>query len=197
MNSPRELHVADTHANGAGGNNVFNEHEVIHRLKHYLPAQSPLKDFIHHNTLHGFQNQKFEDGIRNASEIFGYKVSLQLDEYRAAFKKGQIRPDILDRVISAHADMTSSQDWHHRMVDKTYDQNYKPLVGRLRNVWRTTYHMDMDTEVHPLLFRILCSYLDQGVSIWDFPAQETTFLGSIRALERNSFFQSFSYETCT
>jgi len=56
----------------------FNEHDVLHELKHYLPAQAPLKDFIHHNTLHAFQKYKFYDGLRMASELFGYKVSLSL-----------------------------------------------------------------------------------------------------------------------
>ena len=50
---------------------IFNEHEVLHELKHYLPSQAPLKDFIHHNTLHAFQNFKFYDGIRQASKIYG------------------------------------------------------------------------------------------------------------------------------
>ena len=62
--------------------NGFNEHDVLHDLKHYLPAQAPLKDFIHHNTLHAFQNLKWDKAIRKAEKMFGYKVSLSIDEYR-------------------------------------------------------------------------------------------------------------------
>ena len=29
---------------------VFDEQHVLHELKHYLPTQTPLKDFIHHNS---------------------------------------------------------------------------------------------------------------------------------------------------
>ena len=63
----------------------FNEHDVLHELKHFLPAQSPLKDFIHHNTLHAFQTSKFYDATRNASGILGYRVSLSLLEYRSLY----------------------------------------------------------------------------------------------------------------
>src|ERR1700741_801483 len=78
----------------------FNEHDVLHELKHFLPAQAPLKDFIHHNTLHAFQNLKFEKATHNASEIFGYKVSLPLNEFRSLYDKGKIRKDILEKIIT-------------------------------------------------------------------------------------------------
>jgi hypothetical protein len=69
---------------------LFSEEETLHRLKHYLPSQAALKDFIHHNTLHAFQHQKFEVAIRNANKIFGHSVSLSLSEYRALHFKGRI-----------------------------------------------------------------------------------------------------------
>ena len=73
----------------------FDEHELLHELKHFLPAQAPLKDFVHHNTLHAFQDLKFYDALRRASKIFGYKVSLSLEEYRSLYTKEQINNAIL------------------------------------------------------------------------------------------------------
>ena len=66
----------------------FDEAHVLHELKHYLPAQAPLKDFIHHNTLHAFQHLPFFKAIRSAANTFGYRVSLSLFEYRTAYAKG-------------------------------------------------------------------------------------------------------------
>ena len=48
----------------------FDEHKVLHNLTHYLPAQNPLKDFVHHNTLHAFQHIKFHEALLNIKPIF-------------------------------------------------------------------------------------------------------------------------------
>lgn len=169
----------------------FDVDEVLHLLKHYLPAQAPLKDFIHHNTLHAFQNQNFFEGLRHASEIFGYKVAMQLDEYRERYHKGEIHPDILDKAILRNCGGGNLEAWRERLLTREYDTYPLPLVGRLRSVWKTAYHLDFDALVHPLLFRLLCSYLDQGVSMWDFPASQGGFLHSCQELERNSFASFF------
>ena len=51
--------------------------------------------------------------------------------------------------------------------------------------------MDLDSIVHPILFRIVCSYLDQGISIWSFPVKEKTFLAALREMELESFSSFF------
>ena len=56
--------------------------KILHDIKHYLPSQKTLKDFIHHNTLHAFQEKSFFDALHQSSKIFGYKTYLSLAEFR-------------------------------------------------------------------------------------------------------------------
>src|SRR4051812_6298919 len=113
----------------------FDEQKTLEELKHHLPAQAPLKDFIHHNTLHAFQNLRFFKALNQASEIFGYKVSLALDEYRAYFREGRIREKVLEKVIIEMEDLDPSVDWKNRCLQKKYAETSIPRVGRLRANW--------------------------------------------------------------
>jgi uncharacterized protein YbcC (UPF0753/DUF2309 family) len=170
---------------------IFKAEEVIHELKHYLPAQASLKDFIHHNTLHAFQNMKFQEGIFAASEIFGYKVSLSLEEYRSLYSSNRIREDILDKIISENKGSEHLKEWKGKMLYQQYDEASIPRIGQLRSYWKNIYKTDLDSLVHPLLFRIICSYLDQGISVWNFPLWENGFLASIKEMEQKSFSSFF------
>lgn len=170
---------------------VFDEHAVLHELKHYLPAQAPLKDFIHHNTLHAFQNMNFYDGLRHASEIFGYKPSLTIHEYRALYQEKKIHTDVLDHVILTRKGAGDFQEWKSKVLYAEYGRKPTPRIGAVRSHWKSQFKIDLDSLVHPILFRILCSYLDQGISIWNFPVWHKGLLESIREMERTSLTSFF------
>src|SRR5688572_735925 len=160
--------------------NRFDEDEVLHELKHYLPSQTPLKDFIHHNSLHAFQHLKFYNAIFKASKIFGYQVTLQLEEFRQLYKIGRIKNDILDKIIGDRKGHENLTQWKENLVSKHYDTCNSPRIGLLRSQWKSQYKIDLDSQVQPLLFRILSSYLDQGISLWNFPVKPEGFLFSLR-----------------
>ncbi len=169
----------------------FNEQDIIMSLKHYLPTQTPIRDFIHHNTLHAFQNMKFFDAIFKASKIFGYQVTLELEDYRKLFLLGRITKSSLEKVLTDHAGEQALNEWKYKMFHETYSISNSFRIGRLRAYWKSAYGVDLDNLVHPLLFRILCSYLDQGIAIWHFPDVDKGFLAAVRSLESESLSSFF------
>ncbi len=170
---------------------MYNEHDIIHHLKHFLPAQAPLKDFIHHNTLHAFQDKSFHFALKDAKESLGYKTYLSLNEYRKRFRQGQISEQIIDKIIAKKYSDKNISYWKSKMFSSAVNEGVDPRLGIIRTKWTTEYNLEIDDFVHPLLFRILCSYLDQGISIWDFPTEKRSFIENIKHLESNTFASFF------
>jgi uncharacterized protein YbcC (UPF0753/DUF2309 family) len=170
---------------------VFDDQHTLHELKHYLPAQASLKDFIHHNTLHAFQKQKFFEGTRQASQIFGYRVSLSVHEYRQLYREGKIRQDVLEKILSDKKGQNNLSSWLFNLHEKKYEAQALPRIGALRSNWKRIFRFDLDSMVHPILFRVLCAYLDQGIAMWNFPVWQKDFFVAIQEMERTSFTSFF------
>ena len=170
---------------------IFDESKVLLELKKYLPAQAPLKDFIFQNNLEAFQNLNFFKGLNAASEIFGYKGFLRLSEFRALYAARKISEEVLERIIVNRKGFDSVKEWKGFLLLKEYGVLSPPRVRTLRANWKSEYKTDLDSLVHPVLFRILSNYLDQGISIWHFPIDENGFLVTIKEMEKHSFISFF------
>lgn len=176
----------------------FAEHDVLHKLSHYLPAQNPLKDFVHHNTLHAFQHLPFHEALQKATNVFGYKTYLSIEDFREKYLSGKISKEILSHVIFNRKIEHSYDLWLDKALHKVYDESIYPRIGKLRSQWKINYEINLDKATHGVLFRVLCSYLDQGISIWPFPIHDQGFLTSIKQLEKNGlsgFFKSSRVKT--
>jgi len=73
--------------------------EAIEHAAHLLPAQGPITVFIHHNTLHAFEDQPFLEGVKKGAKVFGCQPFLTEDRYRQELWKGRIRVHELASVV--------------------------------------------------------------------------------------------------
>ncbi len=170
----------------------FVEEVTLYKISHFLPAQNPLKDFVHHNTLHAFQDKDFFTALQESSETFGYKTFLPLNDFRDKLKNNEINSVILDKIIYQKKGENNFNLWKKNVLHKNYDETIHPRIGKLRSLWKKKYAINLDKSTHGILFRILCSYLDQGISVWAFPVHKDGFLASIKELEKNDVFSIFS-----
>lgn len=165
--------------------------EIVQRVGHWLPSQGPIKDFVHHNTLHSFQHLDFPEAIASAARLYGANSYMPKSFYYEAFKSGQITSTALDRALE-------------RVVPKLEDRHrvrQELLAGRLQNPifpgicaagLRSIRNQQLngrslDRLVHPQLFRLIGGYLDQGLSMWRMPsASRLDFFSAVGELSRRS-----------
>ncbi|MEQ1854731.1 MAG: putative inorganic carbon transporter subunit DabA, partial [Chthoniobacteraceae bacterium] len=64
--------------------------ERILHAAHLLPQQGPIGVFIHHNTLHAFEDDPFDKALLRGSSVFGCEPYLSEDRYREELTRGRI-----------------------------------------------------------------------------------------------------------
>jgi len=72
---------------------------VVEHLEHVLPGQAAIKDFVHHNTLHGFEHLPFPEALQAACAVTGTYGYLPSEEFRSLFAQGRIDREDLEQVI--------------------------------------------------------------------------------------------------
>ncbi|MFM7151189.1 MAG: DUF2309 domain-containing protein [Gemmataceae bacterium] len=99
MVSPVAGDCSPSHGEEQSSPSLNQLRQIIAHAAHLLPAQGPITVFIHHNTLHAFQDLKFDEAVLRGESIFGCQPYLTEQRYRQELSRGRFGFDDLREVL--------------------------------------------------------------------------------------------------
>lgn len=170
----------------------FQLEKVLKQIRHYLPSQAPLKDFIHHNTLHAFQGRCFKKAVQEAAMMYGAREALPMHEYQAMYRDGKIGRSAIEAALQKQglqSQFRSSEIISFLEGRISQASECLSFIKRLCHAWDEQLGFNLASRVNPLLFRLVSQYLDQGISSWQMPkADHLSLYDCVRQLMQPSGF---------
>jgi uncharacterized protein YbcC (UPF0753/DUF2309 family) len=179
----------------------FNLDASIDHISHWLPTQGPIKDFIHHNTLHSVQHFPFHEGVALAARIYGARSYLPLADYQKRYRQGRIADAAISWAIEQSAAEIQDVDKFRESLFIEDDRSHYPPVSLanhgIRDAWLNRLEIDLNALAHPVLFRLLANFLDQGISRWSLPRNGERFWDCVWRLVHNSILPLYPFHEPT
>ena len=108
--------------------------KAIDAFSQILPAQAPIRDFVHHNTLHGFEQLKFDEALAANEKLTGASAFWSQHQFHKAYKAGRILDNDINQVLNRNIDFNLQTKSIIAEPPAHLDNN--PVTITLRNVLR-------------------------------------------------------------
>ncbi|MCC7337226.1 MAG: DUF2309 domain-containing protein [Pirellulaceae bacterium] len=73
--------------------------QSIEHASHLLPSQGPISIFVHHNTLHAFEELNFEEAVLAGGALYDCEPYLTERRFRSELQSGRIRVTDLQTIL--------------------------------------------------------------------------------------------------
>jgi hypothetical protein len=116
-----------------------------------LPFFWPMRNFIHHNPLHGLEHLPFEQAVAQATKLFHARGYLTRPAYQQLLARGSIEDDVVDALA---AELVA--EWL-RAQDKGDDRDLAALLHRCAVAMMTAMSQPAPGEDIPCAEEVLAA----------------------------------------
>ena len=127
----------------------------------------PLQSYIAANPLAGWEGQPFDEAVERAQRLFGGRGYPSAHQFRMAWQRGAIDPDVLSDELAAHGITAAPDDLLDRM--EAAENDHEPAA-------------EADDPLNRIMAKWLAAFLDQGQAAWPMPNREQGFYAAWRAI---------------
>jgi len=158
--------------------------QTIDKIKTKISEQGPLEYFVHHNTIHHYEDLNFFDAVKKAAVDFNANPFMPEEFYIHKYNLRTIKRTELIRAIKGFIDKNQLDlpleiilrlmlnqisepvnEQHHNIeeIQAQYCIN-KPYFFSQRI--KENFGIDIDFHVSPTIYRFLSAYFDYGSAYW-------------------------------
>lgn len=107
---------------------------AVDHLEHVLPGQPPIRDFVHHNTLHGYQHLPFTEALEASEKLTGIRGYLPEEDFRNYYAQGRIDDTDLNASLENNTDGRDREVVLHISDHRTITKRDLWRIGLIYNI---------------------------------------------------------------